>query len=163
MEFSARKATVFIGLNVIVFASLILGISEAAGIIDQISNITLTSFNELVQQVGAYVTAFLSMEIKIVFGVIFCSLVITYDIYLLFRWFSSFKFTSSKTCSVCQKGMIRERRRPGDRILGVLLPIKRYRCIGCADEYLIISSHKHSDFSDVSEHSTVKAHVHHKH
>jgi|AntRauTorcE11898_2_1112593.scaffolds.fasta_scaffold19425_2 hypothetical protein len=163
MEFSAKKAAVFIGLNLIVFVSLFLGISKAAGIIDHISHLTLSSFSEIVDQVTFYTTSFLSMDIKIVFGVIFCSFVVTYDIYLFFRWFSSFKFTSRKTCSVCQKGMIRERRRLGDRLLGLMLPIKRYRCIGCADEYLIVSSHTHVHVSDSSkEHATAKVQSHHQ-
>lgn len=128
-------------------------------IIEHISQLTLTSLNDFVGQVHAYAINFLAMDIKIVFGVIFCSIVITYDIYLFYRWFTSFKFTTRKKCTVCQKSLIRERRHLGDRILGVIIPLKRYRCIGCADEYLIVSpdKHKHAE-SLTSEHATITVH-----
>lgn len=137
MEVSPKKIIGFIVINVVVFATLVVGVQQASLFVNWISGITIESASKLFAVIETGIISFLANDLKIVFGVIFCASVITYDIFLLWRWFASFKFTTSKKCGECRKSLIREQRRTGDRILSMFLGVKRYRCVGCASEYLI--------------------------
>lgn len=136
-----RQLLILLVLNLILGLALLIGIQKTIHILDFISGITISSFVELKEVISTYVLKFLSEDIKFIAGVLFGFGIVTYDIVVFFQWFNSFKFTTKKSCSSCNKKIIREQRNTADRLISTLIPVHRYRCVGCGQEYLKV--HKH--------------------
>ena len=90
-------------------------------------------------------------------GALFTAAIISYDLVSLYRWITSFRITKTRTCSHCSQKLIREHRQNLDRMLSHLIPLKRYRCLGCSREYLMLDSTDRKRRKLTEEKSSVKA------
>lgn len=151
MKFEIKKVVAFIIMNTILLVSLAMGIHAAIDLATQIGNTTSGSIYEFVKIAQDFIITFLSQDIKIIIAVIAIASIISYDIWLFWRWFNSFGLTRDHQCTRCKKHIIREHRRPGDRLISVVIPLKRFRCVGCGKEYL-----KADGKYEVDEKSVVK-------
>lgn len=155
-----RQLLILLVLNLILGLALLIGIPKTVQIVDFISGITISSFVELKEITSTYVLKFLSEDIKYIAGVLFGFGIVIYDIIVFFKWFNSFKFTTKKFCTSCNKKIIREQRNTADRLISTLIPVHRYRCIGCGQEYLKVQKrhrHEHEVVTTPLETEKIKA------
>lgn len=151
MQSSIYKRILLILANALMVAGILIGYHQAYDIILSFINtvsLTATDVTELVKRTAYTI---LSQEKPILFGGIFSASVISYDIILLWRWITSFRFTREKVCKDCSQKMIREQRQPIDRFISNFVTVKRYRCIGCGQEYLIADKLEKHDTELASE------------
>ena len=102
----------------------------------------------------------ISQEKPILLGSLFTAGVISYDIVMFINWMRSFNFTTSRRCKKCNHKLIREQRVFLDRILSSLIPLKRYRCVGCSKEYLIFDHFRRNKESRKHSSALEEARIH---
>lgn len=117
---------------------IIIGYHKAYDLTTGVIETIYSATNNLQLTLKDLLIQLLSQEKPILLGSIFTASVISYDLILFYQWLTSFKFTRSRHCKKCNHKLIREQRVFMDRALSSLLPLKRYRCIGCGQEYLIV-------------------------
>ena len=155
MNTDKRQLLLIVILNATLGLALFFGIKQTVHFVNTISNVTIHSFNEFSTVFQTYALGFLSLDIKIIFGVLASIGIVFYDIVMMVSYFKSFALTSKKTCKSCSKRLIREQRLTGDRILSYVVPLKRFRCVGCGQQYLRLDnggnhSHDHATAHDSS-------------
>lgn len=136
--------------------ALIIGVKQTISIVNFFSTLTISSLSELFQAFQSHFINFMRLDIKLIGGIFFCAFVVFYDLYITFRWFSSFNFTTKKTCKSCSQRLIREQRVLGDRVISSVLPVKRFRCVGCGSQYLRVERHSKESDVLVDETNSVK-------
>jgi DNA-directed RNA polymerase subunit RPC12/RpoP len=128
--------------NLLVFGVLFAGYHTAyEWAISAYGQITGT-VDSLWKSIYLMVHQILSLEKPLLLGAMFSSAILSYDIILIARWIMSFRFTSERACRHCGHKLIRERRQPIDRIISRIIPVKRFRCVGCSREYLMTDRKK---------------------
>lgn len=143
MDSLNRRVVLILILNIILGVALVIGINQSIAIVNFVSSITINSISGFAETFQAHFINFMKMDIKIIGGIFFCAFVVIYDVVLVAKWFSSFKFTSKKSCNSCAQRLIREQRQAADHVISVIVPVKRFRCVGCGQEYLKLEKHAH--------------------
>lgn len=157
MNSNYRQLVLIVVLNLIMVIALIIGVKQTISIVNFFSTLTISSLNELFESFQSHFINFMRLDIKLIAGILFCAFVVFYDLYLTFRWFTSFNFTAKKTCKSCSQRLIREQRLLGDRIISFILPVKRFRCVGCGAQYLKVERHSKESEVFIGETKSVKA------
>ena len=142
---NSKKATLLkiLQLSVAHLAMIIvfiIGYDQAYALIQELVFYTGSSSQEIFANAKKIFFQVMSLEKHVLFGSFFISGLIAYDIASIALWFSSFSFTRSKRCKNCERKLVREARQPIDRFVSYLVPLKRYRCIACDDEYLLLKN-----------------------
>ena len=133
------RLLIFTALNSLMIIGFYLGFGTIHEILISAYHSGLTSFNEAQALLIEGTEYVLALETYYLTGTAFCLGVITYDIVLLYSWITSFSLTNVKSCKRCHHKIIRERRTPFDRFASWFVALKRYRCVGCSKEYLMIT------------------------
>lgn len=136
MQTDKRNLFLLIFFNILLLLAISIGIHKSVQIVSNIASLTITSFAELKNVIIGYFNAFMRQDIKIIAGILFGLGIVVYDVYVVISYFNSFKFTNKKTCKSCSQRLIREQRRPFDKFISYFIQLKRYRCVGCGQEYL---------------------------
>ncbi len=147
MTESIFKFFTLIAANILLIAGVILGYGVMFDTSLFVALTAINTVNEALSYSHASLINLISNEPGLLFGFLFCFAVVVYDLKLLISWWRSFSFTKQKKCTVCAQKMYRETRKPLDRFLSFVVPVKRYRCVGCGKEHLITkkNSEKTSD------------------
>ncbi len=139
------KAFTVLLLNAFMIVGLMLGFGFLQEVAISLYEAGFQTYSDFKDSLTAHATSFLSQETHILFGIIFCVGVITYDAMLFISWLRSFRFTKTKSCKRCHHKIIREPRSGVDRLVSFVIALKRYRCVGCGKEYLMMQrSDKHA-------------------
>ena len=142
---TSKKATLLkiIQLSVAHVAMIVVfiyGYDQAYAMFQAFASYAGSSSQEIFTSAKKIYFQVMSLEKPILFGSLFIAGLIAYDIVSLAQWFSSFSFTQTKRCKKCERKLVREPRQPIDRFVSYLVPLKRYRCIACNDEYLMFKN-----------------------
>lgn len=145
MNTTKRQFALILILNLLLGIALVVGVHQTVEFVNTVSKLTINSANEFYTVFEEYLVTFLKLDIKIIFGVFGAIGVLFYDVLLIIGYASSFRFTKKKVCNSCSKRLIREQRLTGDRIVSYVIPVKRFRCVGCGQQYLKLDKpHHHS-------------------
>jgi len=109
------------------------------------SNIALSNIIENSKALFHYLMA---LDTYMLMGTLFTAGLLSYDITMLGKWACSFKFTKDTKCNKCSRRLIREPRQPIDRFISFIIPLMRFRCVACNDEYLVIKKSKKPSLSE---------------
>lgn len=150
MNSNNRQLVIILALNIILGVTLLIGVHKTISILHFVSTLTISSATEIFSTLEARFIEFMRLDIKLIAGIFFSLFVVFYDVYLIIHWFTSFKFTSKKSCKSCSKHLIREQRVFADHVISAVVPVKRYRCVGCGQNYLKMekSSGTHDHVAD---------------
>jgi len=154
MNTTKRQLLLIVILNATLGLALFFGVRQTVQFVNTISNLTIHSFNEFGSLFQDYALNFLRLDIKIIFGVLASIGIVFYDCLLILNYYKSFSFTSKKTCKSCSKRLIREQRLTGDRILSYIVPVKRFRCVGCGHQYLRLEKGGNHNHDHVTVHDS---------
>lgn len=150
MNNSKRQIALILILNVSLGIALLFGVHKTIDFVNSLSHVTINSINGFSESLKEYVTTFLSLDIKLIFGIFGAIGIVFFDLYVVSGYLRSFKMTKKRVCKSCSKRLIREQRLTGDRIVSYIIPVKRFRCVGCGQHYLRLDNGQH-----VHEHETI--------
>jgi len=151
-----NKATFFkiiqlIAAHVIMLVVLIIGYDQANIIVQNLISYLTSASNEIFIDAKILFFQGMSLEKHLLLGALFIAGLLAFDIVSISKWLKSFSFAKSKCCKNCERKLIREPRQPIDRFLSYIVSLKRYRCIACNDEYLIVDNRSKRQFSTKRE------------
>ena len=140
-----QKATFFkiiqlIIAHLVLIMIFLIGYEQALALFQELTNYVSNSSKDILTSVQQLYTQFASLETYILFGGFFVAGLLAYDIVCVGKWLNSFSFSKNKCCDACQRKLVREPRQPIDRFLSYIVLIKRYRCIACNKEYLVVDN-----------------------
>jgi DNA-directed RNA polymerase subunit RPC12/RpoP len=147
--------------NLIVVAIMVVGYQAAYSWITQMYVQLSGTVDTVWQSAYVVINRVLSMEKPFLMGAIFTAAILSYDIIIISRWLLSFRFTRERACNHCGHKLIREHRQRIDRFISRFIPVKRYRCVGCSREYLMVDKSKKKRIP--SDSKTAKAYQPHNH
>ena len=137
MNRNYSKVTIFILVNVVTAIGFLLGFSEVYTIFTGLLDIFRESASGITASLQSSWAFLTSLNEAILFGAIFCAGVLAFDLTLIISWMRSFRITETKKCRNCSHKLIREQRQALDRLLSYIIPVRRYRCVGCGSQYLM--------------------------
>lgn len=146
------KALVVIGLNALMIVGILLGFGFLKESLVFLVELSTQTYSDFKTSIAITAKNILSLESHVLFGSLFCIGVISYDIMLLTSWIRSFSLTNSKNCKRCHHKIIREPRTGIDRLFSYIISLKRYRCVGCGKEYLILQRLEQKSTSPSAKH-----------